>query len=185
MESMFLIGGTAAVFLLGFFAVKKWEKFWAGGHGERESPRESSGLRIAFESSLSVEAAAGLLNSFSEENPDCRLYLFTGTAEEMKEKLRKNELDFAFVTAETKENMEQKWASQVVWLRQDRFFSEAVGLSVIPLNGRGKPVRVMWKEEGGSFHKQRFQKKLKKVSPGEGAEAVSAAEETKGNSLTG
>ena len=74
MENVILVLSVMAIFIFGYFIMKKLDIFLAKNQfGDSLS---TSNLRIGFESPVMIDAMATLLERFSKENSNCEMYLF-------------------------------------------------------------------------------------------------------------
>ena len=74
MENVILVLSVMAIFIFGYFIMKKLDIFLAKNQfGDSLS---ASTLRIGFESPVMIDAMATLLERFSKENSNCEMYLF-------------------------------------------------------------------------------------------------------------
>lgn len=97
MKDLILIFSVAVVFFGCYLAIKKINLFSPeAAHSSGEVlPRPS--LCIAFENPLTLNSISAPLEKFSEKYPECQIRLFSGTSEEILQKLSSASLDFGFV----------------------------------------------------------------------------------------
>lgn len=95
MENVILVLSVMAIFIFGYFIMKKLDIFLAKNQfGDSLS---ASTLRIGFESPVMIDAMATLLECFSKENSNCEMYLFYGSANEIKSGIENQDLDFGIL----------------------------------------------------------------------------------------
>ena len=95
MENVILVLSVMAIFIFGYFIMKKLDIFLAKNQfGDSLS---ASTLRIGFESPVMIDAMATLLERFSKENSNCEMYLFYGSANEIKSGIGNQDLDFGIL----------------------------------------------------------------------------------------
>lgn len=87
---------------------------------------------------------ATLLERFSKENSNCEMYLFYGSANEIKSGIGNQDLDFGILENWVDNGAKSKIQSLSLSIRQSAIASESVGLMVYPLNQTEKQVKVIW-----------------------------------------
>ena len=141
MENVILVLSVMAIFILGYFIMKKLDIFLAKNQfGDSLS---ASTLRIGFESPVMIDAMANL-ERFSRENSNCEMYLFYGSANEIKSGIENQDLDFGILENWVDNGAKSKIQSLSLSIRQSAIASESVGLMVYPLNQTEKQVKVIW-----------------------------------------
>lgn len=103
----------------------------------------ASTLRIGFESPVMIDAMATLLERFSKENSNCEMYLFYGSANEIKSGIGNQDL-FGILENWVDNGAKSKIQSLSLSIRQSAIASESVGLMGYPLNQTEKQVKVIW-----------------------------------------
>lgn len=142
MENVILVLSVMAIFIFGYFIMKKLDIFLAKNQfGDSLS---ASTLRIGFESPVMIDAMATLLERFSKENSNCEMYLFYGSANEIESGIENQDLDFGILENWVDNGAKSKIQSLSLSIRQSAIASESVGLMVYPLNQTEKQVRVIW-----------------------------------------
>lgn len=142
MENVILVLSVMAIFIFGYFIMKKLDISLAKNQfGDSLS---ASTLRIGFESPVMIDAMAALLEHFSKENSNCEMYLFYGSANEIKSGIENQGLDFGILENWVDNGAKSKIQSLSLSIRQSAIASESVGLMVYPLNQTEKQVRVIW-----------------------------------------
>lgn len=95
MENVILVLSVMAIFIFGYFIMKKLGIFLAKNQfGDSLS---ASNLRIGFESPVMIDAMTTLLERFSKENSNGEMYLFYGSANEIKSGIENQDLDFGIL----------------------------------------------------------------------------------------
>lgn len=156
MKDFILICAVAAVFIFGYFIVKKVDVFLENSRKQTLEISRSSSLRIAFETPTEVESAFEFMQKFLKQNPDCKLYLFCGSAQEIVNKMEANEIDFGFITEKSTCAFDKEYVSIIVPLRQNAIALESIGLSVTPLENSKIKARVIWNKKSGTHYQKRF-----------------------------
>jgi hypothetical protein len=165
MKDLILFCIIAAVCVSGYFLMKKLDLFLDNNCRRLSESHEASALRIAFEIPAWAGSVSELLDGFSKENPDCKLYLFFGSAEEIKRKLAENELDFGFITAFSDGIVDDKYACVSIPISQNTMTAGTAGLPVISLGSREMITSAIWKDDNSSFYGKVFAAQLSRYSP--------------------
>ena len=157
MKDAILMGTVATIMLAGYFLIKRLDAFLESSREQFSTVCKRSGLRIAFEGSDVLEAASELMERFSNENPSCGLRLFVGFAHEIREKLAKNELDFAVVAVDSDFTSDSGYASAAISLSRSLAVSKDFQLPVMPLvPGESITVNIVWKKTACGREQKRF-----------------------------
>lgn len=146
MKDLFLICAVAAVFVFGYFIMKKLDDFLDNNRRQISEDIGTHSLRIAFEMPALIASVADLLDRFSRKNQNCELCLFYGSANEIEKRLSENKLDFGFVAADSVCTSGEEIDSIVLPLRQSVIHSETVGLPVMPIGASEITTKIIWKE---------------------------------------
>lgn len=160
MKEVLLLCSVAAVFVFGFFIMKRLDKFLENNHREIDEMTNASVLRIAVENPFMIESVSDLLERFSKKNPYCQLYLITGNAEEIASGLAANELDFGFISSDDQKNHAHEYAAVFVPLKQGAI-STTIGIPVMPIASEPIMTKVLWKKEECTLEKKQFAELLR------------------------
>lgn len=157
------IAGLILVF--GFYLMKRLDLFLDHNQTSLTICTESPMLRIAFENPSVIESISTLLEDFSKEHPTCEIHLFSGTTEDILKMLSKHEIDFCFVTMESKKELPVDWISVIIPLQQGCVISEAVNLPVMPIPMTDNKLKVLWIETDSNCQETKiFAKQLMHIS---------------------
>ena len=157
MKDLILICAVAAVLVFGYFIVKKVYIFLENSRKQTSEISKRSSLRIAFETPAGIESASELMKKFSNQYPDCEFYLFCGSAQEIVNKMKANEIDFGFITENSICAFDKEYVSILIPLRQNAITMESIGLSVTSLENSEIMARVIWNEKNGTHYQKRFE----------------------------
>ena len=132
MKDLILLFSVAAVFFGCYLAIKKITLLSSELSLQSEKMLKRSSLCIAFENPLTLNAISVPLENFSEKYPECQIRLFSGTSEEILQKLNSASLDFGFVL--TASPAAQKYLLFQLPLEQKPLFFPAAERNLEPLN---------------------------------------------------
>ncbi len=156
MKDLILICAVAAVFVFGYFIAKKVDVFLENNRTQISELSRSSSLRIAFETPLMVEPAFEFIEKFLKQNSNCKLELFSGSAQEIANKLEANEIDFGFITKKSTCTFNKEYVSIVFPLEPSTIALDSIGYSVIPLENSEIMTQIIWNEMDGSYYQKKF-----------------------------
>lgn len=117
---------AVALLIFGYFLMKQLDCFLAENKKRISAGigvKQSDGLRIAFENPVIISSVSEGLELLSKKNPDCKLYFFIGTAEQIHIALENNRIDIGFVLLTTRDDA-------AVPLRKTDYYSDTLGCSV-------------------------------------------------------
>lgn len=159
MRDFILICAVVAEFIFGYLIVKKLDVFLENNRRQISPISGTSVLRIAFETSSMVESAAEVLEQYSKKNPNCEIFLFYGSADEIEKKLAANDIDCGFVLSEL-QNL-GKYESISIPIKLKSYIANGVGLPVVPLAAREYTTRIIWRKNESNLEVDRFVQQLK------------------------
>lgn len=159
MAVLLIICATAVPIGFGYFLIKKLDIFLDNNRRGLSDCSGASILRIAFETPAWIGSASDLLEGFSKENPECEIWLFYGTKNEIKEGVEKENIDIGFV-ADVWDMENEKCVSEFFPIRQNTITSDAIGLPVAPLGETEITAKAIWKKNGNRDYRDIFVKKL-------------------------
>lgn len=171
MKEIILICAVTSTFIFGYLIVKKLDAFLDENHRQISGLWEAPALRIAFETPALITSVSDLLECFSRKSPNCEIYLFSGTADEIVKKLDTNEIDFGFITTNLVNISGEKYDFVSIPIKKNAITLEEIGLPVLPLEISEIMTRIIWKENGYNQSREVFAEQLlNQISPKERTE---------------
>lgn len=171
MKEIFLACAAAAIFVLGFFIMKKLDRFLENNHRDTDGEGAENQLLLAFDNPMIMDSLTPIFEEFSKKNPDCRIHCLYGKPEEIYDKLIENRIDFGFIEHTAFEN-EKTFNSLILSLEQNSIFCENIGYPLEPLNRENVQTSVIWKKDSDSTFAKRFSDILLSVQAEINAEDV-------------
>lgn len=103
MQDVILICTTAAVFLFGFFMIKRFDAFMAENQRaiEEENRKNKSLIRIAAENPMLVDSMAPAMESCSWSNPYVTFSVSVGRTKHMLRRLQEGTVDLLLLDEDT------------------------------------------------------------------------------------
>lgn len=130
---------AAALIVFGYFLMKRLDYFLEENKRRISADiggKPSDELRIAFENPAVASSVSEGLEALSKKYPDCKLYFFTGTAEQIHNALKTNCLDIGLVLSATEDGA-------TLPLNKKEYYSDALGCSVKLLEEEKQYIRVL------------------------------------------
>lgn len=155
MKEIFLACAVVAIFLLGFFIMKKVDGFLEDNRRRTDEERTANQLLLAFDNPMIMDSLTPIFEGFSKANPDCRLHFLFGKTEEIYDKLDQNRIDFGFISHTVSENQEV-FNCLIISSEQNSIFCENIGCPLEPLNRENVQTSVMWKKDSDSAFSKSF-----------------------------
>ena len=145
MREIFLVIAVAAVFIFGFFVMKRLDAFLEDNRRRILEKEDNAHLCIAFENPMTAESITPMLEKFSKKHPDCEINLFCGTSQEILKQIERNTVDFGLITSNTVIQLNLCRQARIK-LTQRTLSCENIGLPPIqPLGSENIPVVAVWK----------------------------------------
>ena len=94
MKAVILLCALAAVFVPGYFLMKRLDAFLESNRQEGEKTHKA--LRIAFENPALAGGAEDIIKEFSKTEPDCEIKIYSAKSGDILKKLETGEFDIAF-----------------------------------------------------------------------------------------
>lgn len=149
MKEIFLACAVVAIFVLGFFIMKKVDGFLENNRRRTDEERTENQLLLAFDNPMIHDSLTPIFEAFSKKNPDCQLRFLFGKPEEILDELDKNRVDFGFISHTASENQEA-FNCLILSSEQNSIFCENIGYPLEPLNRENVQTSVIWKKDSDS-----------------------------------
>ena len=159
MKEILLVCAAAAIFVFGYYIMKKLDAFLYKNRSQTEKEEKDNSLLLAFDNPMIIDSLTPLLEDFSKKNPDCQLQLFFVTAKEISDILALNNIDFAFVSAVGFPGM-QGYNCVHLSLYQGGLISAFSGSSIKPLLSGEIQAFAVWRDGRNSNCKKAFADQL-------------------------
>jgi len=157
MKDFFLITIMLAVFVLGYFVMKKIDSFIEENrrliHAENRQNRTH--ICIAAESPMLLDSIADQLAAYSRANPFIEFFLSSGKAERILQKLMDETLDIAILTEDTNRSLNEHYGQIRIPYRTGEVLSTALGLPVENMDEENY-VFVVWNKSIQSKFRDRI-----------------------------
>lgn len=155
MKELWLVCAVAAIFVFGYFVMKKLDAFLEKNRRCAEQKNAADSLLLAFDNPMIMDSLRPLFEKFTKINPDCRLHFLFGNTEDIYDALENNNLDFAFIKYTALEH-EDTCHCLMICAEQNRIFCENTGCAIEPLQPGSIQTVVLRKRGACSAFADRF-----------------------------
>ena len=103
MQDVILLVSTSAIFIFGYFMVKKLDAFLENNWNEQEHAliHGENSLKIGFSNPLMADSLSDVLETYGKQHPDVFIDIFSGEDSELCRELETHKLDIIFLPENT------------------------------------------------------------------------------------
>ena len=103
MQDVILLVSTSAIFIFGYFMVKKLDAFLENNWNEQEHAliHGENSLKIGFSNPLMADSLSDVLETYGKQHPDVFIHIFSGEDSELCRELETHKLDIIFLPENT------------------------------------------------------------------------------------
>ena len=147
MQDVILLVSTSAIFIFGYFLMKKLDVFLENNWNEQETALTYSenSLRIGFSNPLMAGGLADVLEIYGKQHPDVSIHIFSGEESELCRELETHKLDMIFLPENTAVSEKTHYNARMVLLRCAPVVMEYAGLPVEPIAQNPITQKVLWR----------------------------------------
>ncbi|MGM9627032.1 MAG: hypothetical protein ACI3V4_02940 [Faecousia sp.] len=147
MQDMIIISTTAAVFLFGFFMIKRFDAFMAENQRaiEEENRKNKSLIRIAAENPMLVDSMAPAMESCSWNNPYVTFSVSVGRTKHMLHRLQEGTVDLLLLDENTAEALHSPFSCVKIPCHMGHMTAGESGLTVEAIEAYSAIV-VLWNQ---------------------------------------
>lgn len=98
MQDVILLVSTSAIFIFGYFLMKKLDVFLENNWNRQETALTygENSLRIGFSNPLMAGGLADAFETYGKQHPDVSIHIFSGEESELCRELETHKLDIIF-----------------------------------------------------------------------------------------
>ena len=135
MQDVILLVSTSAIFIFGYFLMKKLDAFLESNWNEQEHALtySESSLRIGFSNPLMAGSLSDVLETYGKQHPDVSIHIFSGEESELCRELETHKLDIIFLPENTDISKKTHYNARMVLLRCAPVVMEYAGLPIEPI----------------------------------------------------
>lgn len=135
MQDVILLVSTSAIFIFGYFMVKKLDAFLENNWNEQEHAliHGENSLKIGFSNPLMADSLSDVLETYGKQHPDVFIHIFSGEDSELCRELETHKLDIIFLPENTA-------VSEKI-----HFVMKYAGLSIEPIAQNHITQKALWR----------------------------------------
>ena len=149
MQDLLLVAAVAAMFLFGWFLMKRLDRFLEKNRQTQtlllESDKDT--LRIGFSNPSIADSISDVLERYSKRCSGISVYLFHGTEQELIKQLFHNKLNVIFLPKDADVPADLHYNVREVLLRCTPVMMKYGGLPIEPIAEGCITQKVLWSEE--------------------------------------
>ena len=152
MKYAFLALAVAVVLAIGFLVMKKTDTALESNERKIREISRNSSLRVAFESPDTVQEMIPLFERLSEKYPECEIYLFTATPDEIRDSLTNHQADIGFLTTVDISDGYENLNTYVFRAEKGSLLCPVCRLPIEPLNLGKASCTAIWNKNNASIY---------------------------------
>lgn len=147
MQYIILLVSASAIFIFGYFLMKKLDDFLENNWNEQEhTPIYSKhGLRIGVSTPLIEDSLSDVLETYEKQHPDISIHIFNGEDSELCKELETHNLDMIFLPENTAVSKKTHYHSQTVPLRCSPVVIKYTGWPLKPITQNQISQKALWR----------------------------------------
>lgn len=147
MQDVILLVSTSAIFIFGYFMVKKLDAFLENNWNEQEHAliHGENSLKIGFSNPLMADSLSDVLETYGKQHPDVFIHIFSGEDSELCRELETHELDIIFLPENTAVSEKIHYNARIVILRCTPVVMKYAGLSIEPIAQNHITQKALWR----------------------------------------
>lgn len=148
MQDVILLVSTSAIFIFGYFMVKKLDAFLENNWNEQEHAliHGENSLKIGFSNPLMADSLSDVLETYGKQHPDVFIHIFSGEDSELCRELETHKLDIIFLPENTDISKKTHYNVRMVLLRCAPVVMEYAGLPIEPITQNQITQIALWRD---------------------------------------
>ena len=148
MKIVILLVSTSAVFIFGYFMVKKLDAFLENNWNEQEHAliHGENSLKIGFSNPLMADSLSDVLETYGKQHPDVFIHIFSGEESELCRELETHKLDIIFLPENTAVSEKIHYNARMVLLRCAPVVMEYADLPIEPITQNQITQIALWRD---------------------------------------
>lgn len=147
MQDVILLVSTSAIFVFGYFLMKKLDAFLKNNWNEQEHflTYGENSLRIGFFNPFMADSLSDVLEAYGKQHPDVSIHIFSGEASELCKELETHKLDMIFLPENTTVSEKTHYNARTVLLRCAPVAMKYAGLPIEPITQNHITQKALWR----------------------------------------
>lgn len=148
MQDVILLVSTSAIFIFGYFMVKKLDAFLENNWNEQEHAliHGENSLKIGFSNPLMADSLSDVLETYGKQHPDVFIHIFSGEDSELCRELETHKLDIIFLPENTDISKKTHYNARMVLLRCAPVVMEYADLPIEPITQNQITQIALWRD---------------------------------------
>ena len=148
MQDVILLVSTSAIFIFGYFMVKKLDAFLENNWNEQEHAliHGENSLKIGFSNPLMADSLSDVLETYGKQHPDVFIHIFSGEDSELCRELETHKLDIIFLPENTDISKKIHYNARMVLLRCAPVVMEYADLPIEPITQNQITQIALWRD---------------------------------------
>ena len=148
MQDVILLVSTSAIFIFGYFMVKKLDAFLENNWNEQEHAliHGENSLKIGFSNPLMADSLSDVLETYGKQHPDVFIHIFSGEDSELCRELETHKLDIIFLPENTDISKKTHYNARMVLLRCAPVVMEYADLPIEPITRNPITQIALWRD---------------------------------------
>lgn len=146
MQDVILLVSTSAIFIFGYFLMKKLDVFlennWNGQ--ENDLIHGENSLRIGFSNPLVADSLSDVFEAYGKQHPDVSIHIFSGEDSELCKELEKHKLDMIFLSGNTTVLEKTHYHARTILLHCAPVVMKYAGLPIEPIAQNHITQKALW-----------------------------------------
>ncbi len=152
MKYAFLALAVAVVFAIGFLIMKKTDMALESNERKIQEISRGISIRVAFESPDTVQEIIPLFERLSKKYPECEIYLFSASPDEIRKSLTNDQLDIGFLTTDGISDEHENLNTYAFQAEKNSLLCPVCRLPIEPLNPGKTACTAIWKKNNVSVY---------------------------------
>ena len=148
MQDVILLVSTSAIFIFGYFMVKKLDAFLENNWNEQEHAliHGENSLKIGFSNPLMADSLSDVLETYGKQHPDVFIHIFSGEDSELCRELETHKLDIIFLPENTDISKKTHYNARMVLPRCAPVVMEDADLPIEPITRNQSTQIALWRD---------------------------------------
>ena len=148
MQDVILLVSTSAIFIFGYFLMKKLDVFLENNWNRQETALTygENSLRIGFSNPLMAGGLADTFETYGKQHPDVSIHIFSGEESELCRELETHKLDIIFLPENTAVSEKTHYNARMVLLRCAPVVMEYADLPIEPITQNQITQIALWRD---------------------------------------
>ena len=148
MQDVILLVSTSAVFIFGYFLMKKLDAFLENNWNGQDHllTYDENSLRIGFSNPFIADSLSDVFEAYGKQHPDVSIHIFSGEESELCRELETHKLDIIFLPENTDISKKTHYNARMVLLRCAPVVMEYADVPIEPITQNQITQIALWRD---------------------------------------